>query len=107
MSEKELSFRYVYPSDLRDCYVNGVWGGYTPRGEIYMHFFSERHPIPKTVRHEVTEDFKLGPEIYKETGGDVVRLIQTSVIMDLDSAIAIRDWLSNKITQMQEKTLKK
>jgi len=48
-----VSFRYVYPDDLHDLYVNGLWGGVTPRNEIYVHFFSERHPIPKIVTHEV------------------------------------------------------
>ncbi|MDO9529873.1 MAG: hypothetical protein Q7J27_12065 [Syntrophales bacterium] len=104
--KKEVTFRYVYPNDLRDYYVNGAWGGATPRKEIYMHLYSERHPIPKTVTHEITDDGALGDQVKPaETGGDVVRLIQTSVIMDVDTAIRIRDWLDKfiKLTQAQTK----
>ena len=36
MEEKpsEITFRYVCPEDLRDLYVNGIYGGVTPRNEI-------------------------------------------------------------------------
>jgi hypothetical protein len=43
----KITFKYVYPEDLCDLYVNGLFGGVTPRKEIYPHLYSERHPIPK------------------------------------------------------------
>ena len=99
--KKKFTFRYVYPSDLRDYYVNGAWGGLTPRDEIYMHLYSERRPIPKTITHEVKEDGLIGDEIDRKYGGDVIRLIQASVVMDVTVAIAIRDWLDSKIQIVQ------
>ena len=103
--KKEFTFRYVYPSDLRDYYVNGAWGGVTPRREIHMHLFSERHPIPKSITHDVDDKGNLSKETKAEVGGDAVRLIQASVIMNQETAIAIRDWLSDKIkfTQKSQK----
>lgn len=93
----KITFKYVYPDDLRDLYVNGLYGGVTPRKEIYAHFYSERHPIPKTITHDVKEDGTLGPEVNQEKGGDVVRFIQASVVMDLDTAISFQKWLSERI----------
>ena len=94
---KSLKFKYVYPEDLRDLYVNGVFGGVTPRNEIHAHFFSERHPIPKSVTHELKENGSLGPEKSIEKGGDVVRFVQTSIIMDVGAATVLRDWLTQNI----------
>ena len=85
--KKSITFKYVYPEDLHDFYVNGVYGGITPRKEIYAHLYSERHPIPKQVIHEIDEDGMLGRQEFSEAGGDVVRLIQTSVVMDVKTAI--------------------
>lgn len=99
---KNITFRYVYPEDLRDFYVNGAFGGVTPRKEIYVHFYSERHPIPKTVTHKIKEDGTLGEPQSKETGGDVVRLIQASIVMDLKTAVGIRDWLNDRIALIDQ-----
>lgn len=95
--KKKITFKYVYPSDLRDLYVNGLWGGVAPRGEIYIHFYSERHPIPKKITHELKETGALS-EIYNiESGGDAVRHVQSSITMDVHTAIAFRDWLTDQI----------
>lgn len=94
---KQITFKYVHPADLRDLYVNGLWGGVTPRGEIYTHFYSERHPIPKKAVHTIREDGTFNPTGEIESGGDAVRLIQASICMDMQTAIAFRDWLTNQI----------
>lgn len=100
---KEVTFKYVYPSDLRDHYINGAWGGVTPRNEIHMHLYSERQPIPKEATYEVKKDGTTGdPTKPPETGGDIVRLIQTSAIMDVDTAIRIRDWLNKFIKHIED-----
>ena len=103
MSEgkKEVSFRYVFPGDLRDLYVNGAWGGITPRGELYLHLYSERQPVPKTTVHEIASDGSLGAETGRETGGDVVRIVQTSVVMKVETARLLRDWLDERIDRME------
>ena len=97
----KITFKYVYPEDLRDLYVNGIFGGVTPRKEIYAHLYSERHPIPKKVVHSLGKDGTLGAEEEIEKGGDVVRFIQASITMDLDTAISFRDWLNGRIEYIQ------
>jgi hypothetical protein len=100
---KHLKFKYVYPEDLRDLHVNGIFGGVTPRHEIYAHFFSERHPIPKSSTYELTDEGHLGAEISTEKGGDVVRFIQASIVTDVATAVAIRDWLTGQIEIIHSK----
>ena len=101
--KKKITFKYVHPDNLRDLFVSGVWGGFTGRKEIHMHFFSERQPIPKFVTHEMKDALTLGDLIKQETGGDVVRLIQTSIVMDIDTAVATRDWLTKMIEAVGKK----
>ena len=93
----KITFKYVCPEDLRDLHVNGLFGGVTPRDEIYIHFYSERHPIPKKATHTLDEEGVPSKEAEMEVGGDVVRLVQASITLDISTAIAMRDWLNEKI----------
>ena len=95
--KKEITFRYLIPDDLKDCYINGVWGMVSPKGEVNMHLYSERLPIPNTETHIITNG-KLEPiPTERKIGGDVVRLIQSSVVMDIQTAIALQQWLGERI----------
>lgn len=95
--KKKFTFKYVIPDHLQDCYVNGAWGGVTPRKEIHMHLYSERLPIPKLSIHDINKDGTLSKKEVQIKGGNVVRLIQSSVIMDVGAAVAIRTWLDKMI----------
>ncbi len=100
--KKKLTFKYIHPDNLRDLYVTGAWGGLTARKGVHMHFYSERPPIPKSITHELKEDQTIGKPIKQETGGDIVRLIQASIIMDFNTAIAVRDWLTRMIESTEK-----
>jgi hypothetical protein len=62
-----------------------------------MHLYSERHPIPKSVIHKINKDGNPDKTGKTVVGGDVVRLIQASVVMNVDTAIALRDFLTKMI----------
>ena len=101
-AKNQLKFKYIIPDHLQDCYVNGLWGGITPRDEVIIHFFSERFPIPKNEMYEL-EGNELNPvPVEKEAGGDVVRLIQSSVVMDIQTAVSLRSWLDNHLKRWDE-----
>lgn len=106
-SEKKIKFKYVIPEDLRDYYINGAWGGVTPRNEIQMHLYSERIPLPLSMVHEVKPDGTLHDKGEVKTGGDVVRLVQASLMMNVSTAIALRNWLDDKIKFIQKQNAKK
>ena len=99
--KKKIKIKYVIPDQLIDCYVNGVYGGVTPRQEIHMHVFSERNPIPEEVTIEFGKKGEERKEIEKVIGGDVVRIVQASLIMDYETAIAIRNWLNGAINHIE------
>ncbi len=99
--KKKFTFKYVIPDHLPDCFVNGAWGGVTPRQEIHMHLYSERLPIPKEIIHDINKDGAISKRETQIKGGDVVRLIQSSAVMDVGVAIAIRDWLNRMIAAVE------
>jgi hypothetical protein len=100
MSEQEarkLTFKYVFPEGLKDLYINGVYGGLTFDNKITMHLFSERLPIPKEETHRITPEGTLGDKIEVKTGGDAIRLIQCSAIMEPTTAQVLINWLQEKL----------
>ncbi len=95
--KNEITIKYVIPNDLKDCYVNGVWGMVSPKGEINMHLYSERLPIPNTETISFI-DGNLGTvPVDTKAGGDVIRLVQSSIVMDIPTAIALQKWLGERI----------
>jgi hypothetical protein len=101
--QQDFIFKFIIPENLQDCYVNGAYGGVTPRDEISMHMYSERLPIPITTAHKIQNDGTLSKEMIETKGANVIRLVQSSVIMDVNTAIAIRDWLDEKIKFIEKK----
>ncbi len=104
MAEKptKITFKYVHPENLRDLYANGVFGGVTPRNEIYIHFYSERHPIPKTATHDLDDKGVPSKDGDIKLGGDVVRLVQSSIIINEGTAIALRNWLNERLENINK-----
>jgi hypothetical protein len=99
---KQITFKYVTPSNCRDLHVNGAYGSFDQAGNIHMALFNERRAIPSVVTNTVDESGRLGPTQSESFDADVIRTIQVSTIMDLKTAIAIRDWLDDKIKKAAE-----
>ena len=62
-----------------------------------MHLYCERSPIPLAVTHVVNKNGTLSKVSRQEYGADAIRFVQSSVIMDIGTAAAIRDWLDRNI----------
>lgn len=99
---KKLKYKYVVPENLPDYYINGAFGGITPRNEIHVHFFSERNPIPKEAVVEFEEKDGSVKNVSEKMGGDVVRLVQASLVMDIDTATRIRNWFDDRIDNLNK-----
>jgi len=98
----KITFKYVIPEHIQDLYINGAYGGVGHAGSlIYMHVYSERRPIPKALTHALTDERRLGEELERKIGGDMIRLVQASLVMNIETARAIRDWLDEKIIYLE------
>jgi len=96
----KFKFKYIIPDHIKDCYVNGAWGGITPRGEIHMHPYSERHPIPMEHIYDIGKKGSMAEPGKTIKGADAVRVVQSSLIFDVQTAINIRNWLDGMISML-------
>jgi len=67
-----------------------------------MHLYSERLPIPNTETHDIINGVIQPVPKERKTGGDFVRLVQSSVVMDIPTAIILQQWLRDRINHFIE-----
>ncbi|MEQ6376305.1 hypothetical protein RZN25_05630 [Bacillaceae bacterium S4-13-56] len=100
-----INFKYKFPEDYNPFYSNGAYGGINPRGEIVMNFYFERNPIPYEEKRFINEkgEFIGEPELEPENHKtNVIRYVSTGVVMNLDSAKSLYDWLGKHIDTLEK-----
>lgn len=101
----EITFKYIFNYGYNPAYVNGAQGGFSPRGEMVIHFYLERQPLPESISHEITPEGAIGREIGVEPEGlasSMVRFIDTGVVMSYENAQVFHTWLGDKLREMEE-----
>ena len=97
----KVRFDYIKSNFFRVICVDGAHGGLRPSGRsIHMALFSERNAIPKAEEFEV-KDGRVGIQTDKQGRAAIVREVEVDAIMSLDTARAIRDWLSQMIAKLE------
>lgn len=99
---KSIKTHYIKTNNYRSYHADGVFGGLTPNRKIYMEFFIQRAVTPKIIEYKVTEVGDIGDEIKREGKKGIVREIEAGVIMDIDVAKVLRNWLDQKIKLLEE-----
>lgn len=102
----KVKFHYIKANDFRVVHMDGVFGGLSPTGDIFMSIFSQRPPIPQTTVQPVKENGELGDELMSE------RIVKEGIVREIEVGIAVRPeiaenlikWLQEKVDQY--KTLK-
>jgi hypothetical protein len=86
-----VTFFFEKTNDFRTAHADGVLGSMTPTGQVFLAFYVERAPIPKTVVHAVNPDSTLG-EVKSVTGKQgVYREIQSAVILTPEGLRDLKD----------------
>lgn len=92
-----VNIDYIKSPMYRVVHADGVWGGITPRGLISMSFWNTRGPIPTRIVQEVGPGGEMGSEVRRESRDAIVREVDVGVILDVEIAKTIRNWLDDKI----------
>ncbi|HVV17421.1 MAG TPA: hypothetical protein VHH90_09485 [Polyangia bacterium] len=96
-----LNIDYIKSAHFRVIHVDGAHGGLRPSGRtIHMALFSERNAIPQHEEYTVA-DGALGERIRRDGREAIVREVEVDAIMDLDTAKALRDWLTQVVAQAE------
>jgi hypothetical protein len=104
---KEIAFDFIKSNYFRVIRADGAFGGLAPTGAIHMGIYSERHPIPQKIFHEVQavgQAGQLGPEITAKRQGRkaIVREMEVDVVLEIAQAMVLRRWLDDRIEQYQK-----
>lgn len=108
-NEMSVTFKYKFADNYNPVYVNGAYGGVSPRGEIIANFFLERLPLPNSVTHKVDENGIVG-EIIDERNNprdlnkSFIRFVQSGIVVNIETAKQIRDWLDKHIKLLENNT---
>lgn len=106
MGEQKIKFKYVFDKAYNPKYVTGAFGGPTPKEEIIINFFMERQPIPYSETMTVNSDGTIGDLVEMEPMGvpdllNVLRFVETGIVMDLQTAKDIHSWLGDNIEMLE------
>jgi hypothetical protein len=104
---KSIEIHYLKTANYRSYHVDGVFGGVTPTGKIYMETFVQRQVTPQIIEQEVKSESELGEEISRTGKKGWIRQIEAGHIMDIDVAKIVRDWLDRKIQEYEILAAKK
>ena len=104
---RKIKFKYIFDDDYNPIYINGAQGGLNSHGEIIANFYLERVGLPKSQTHEITVNGQIG-NIIESVPEDLlqshVRVIKNGVIMNLQTAIGIHEWLGKHIEALKAMT---
>lgn len=100
-AKDKVKFHYIKAGYFRVVHMDGVFGGLSPTGDIFMSIFSQRPPIPQVTVQPVKEDGELGEEIIAE------RTVKDGLVREIEVGIAVRPeiaetlikWLQEKVDQ--------
>ena len=65
-----------------------------------MAVFKDRSRLPDAVEYGVGEDGRQGVETSRDVSDSITREIEVDIAMNLNVAILMRDWLSERIREL-------
>ena len=99
--DETVSFKYIFPSDLKELHVSGAFGGVSPDGMIRMAFYSERQAIPNVEKRPINPDKTLGDQKEEEKNYEYVRIVQASLVFNDKTAESFINWLDGRIKDFE------
>jgi len=98
---RELTIRVEKSPQARSIHADGVWGGVTPTGQIIMGIWTQFNTYPEHLTYDVTPEGSLENERRSPTDSLLTRQIEAEIIMSVDLARSMRDWLNDKIRDFE------
>jgi hypothetical protein len=102
--EKKVKVKFHIPDNHKLHFTTSVWGGINSKGMIEINFLHDRPPLPKYSVDTVDSFGNIINSEINTSGYQVVRTVQTGVVMDIDSAKILLNWLREKIDAWELKT---
>ena len=96
-----VKIHYIKSAYIQEIPVHGVFGGINiATGQVAMSVFSERGPLPKVVEVEQVEG-NAQSEVGRESLDGVIRNVTATMYFDINVALSLHQWLTEKIEQFR------
>lgn len=95
--ERTVTFDFSEGQLYRVVPADGVFGGPTPAGKLFMAFYIEHPTVPHVVEYAIQEDGQLGAERERIGGGTITRRAEVAVMMDREAAARFHAWLGRQL----------
>jgi hypothetical protein len=95
----EITVHQIKSNHFRVIFADSVIGAATPQSRIQMALCNTRVAIPQEMVYKIDPDGVVGSEVTEERVGrkGLVRELEVQVVMDVEFAESLRDWLNEKI----------
>ncbi|MFM2313626.1 MAG: hypothetical protein RLZZ04_2902 [Cyanobacteriota bacterium] len=104
-SENKITFDYIKSNYFRVLHVDELSIERNPQGDIQIILWNERNSIPKRIVYTLSPDGSISDEeIIEEceSRGSIVREIEASFSIDLDTAKRFAQLLENFVNKVEE-----
>jgi len=103
-TEESVEFVFTEDDDYRDIYVNGAFGGVSPRGDFRFDLYQESLIDPERIIQKLSEDGSIGEEIERSPkGAQYIRAKKVRVTLTIDNAESIANWILRTIKEFRQK----
>jgi hypothetical protein len=99
-----IEFNYIKSNHFRTVHADGVMSNGTPRGNLFLGFYSERFPLPDAQTFEINAEGRIVSEVAEKRkiiSNGVMREVEVGVILDLEVAKVLVLSLSQLIRQAE------
>ena len=98
---QKLEVFFARAEDYKIIAANGIWGGVTPRGDVYVDFFVEKNDYPEKLVLEIKAGGKPASQKQRVDKG-LLRECQFGVLLSPKEAISIGEFLVERGKQAKE-----
>jgi hypothetical protein len=101
----KLRIEYHKSQSFRVIHADGVYGGTSPRLQLFIAFYSERFPIPKVLTYETSASGAPEQEIIaeRESKEGIFREVEIGVVLDINAAKGFAAWLNEQVTALEKR----
>lgn len=100
-----ISIKYIFDPNYNPVYINGAYGGISPKGEIIANFFLERMALPYEIFHKVNSNGSLGEAVGCDPDDlerSMVRYVSNGIVLNKKAAYDVIAWLTAMVEQLEK-----
>jgi hypothetical protein len=104
-TQSTVDINYLKSVAYREVACDGAIGSLTPKGKLWLAFYTERLPLPRIVRHELIsstepQELRIDPDkpgVTIDGRAGVVRNVEFGLYLSVSTARKLHEWLGSQL----------